>query len=150
MEVHWLLESAIGSHGPICKGTSICFLTSPLLFYPPPVHMYSLPSPLYHLQGLHLKADDFHTWWSDDFLNVDSLEVNDFCSPPHHLDLNSIGQATDTSGQIHMTLRPSVITWIPIYGRLGTRRLGTVTLCISFVDWPSQGSLEYSLWISLR
>jgi hypothetical protein len=29
---------------------------------------------------------------------------------------------------------PSAITWTPIYGRLGTRRLGTVTLCISFVD----------------
>jgi hypothetical protein len=24
--------------------------------------------------------------------------------------------------------------WTPIYGRLGTRRLGTVVLCISFVD----------------
>jgi hypothetical protein len=27
----------------------------------------------------------------------------------------------------------SPIMWIPIYGRLGTRRLGTVFLCISFV-----------------
>jgi hypothetical protein len=34
-------------------------------------------------------------------------------------------------------------------GRLGTRRFGTVFLCISFVVWPSQGSLERSLWISL-
>jgi hypothetical protein len=38
-----------------CKGTSVCFITSPLLSYSPPVHMYSLSSPLYHLQGLHLK-----------------------------------------------------------------------------------------------
>jgi hypothetical protein len=32
------------------------------------------------------------------------------------------------------TTAPSAITWISIYGRLGTRRLGTVILCISFVD----------------
>jgi hypothetical protein len=38
-----------------CKGISICFLTSPLLSYSPPVHMYSLSSPLYYLQGLQLK-----------------------------------------------------------------------------------------------
>jgi hypothetical protein len=31
------------------------------------------------------------------------------------------------------TMAPSSITWIPIYGRLGTRRLGTVILSISFV-----------------
>jgi hypothetical protein len=32
------------------------------------------------------------------------------------------------------TMVPSTITWTPIYGRLGTRRLGTAFLCISFVD----------------
>jgi hypothetical protein len=32
------------------------------------------------------------------------------------------------------TTAPSAVTWIPTYGRLGTRRLGTVLLCISFVD----------------
>jgi predicted aspartyl protease len=31
-------------------------------------------------------------------------------------------------------MAPSAITWIPIYGRLGTRRLDTVVLWISFVD----------------
>jgi hypothetical protein len=56
-------------------------------------------------------------------------------------------------------MAPSAVTWTPIYGRLGDRRLGdrrlgdrrlgTVIPCISFVDWPSQGSLEHSLWISL-
>jgi hypothetical protein len=38
-----------------CKGTSVCFLTSSLLYYSPPVYIYSLSSPLYHLQGLHLQ-----------------------------------------------------------------------------------------------
>jgi hypothetical protein len=28
----------------------------------------------------------------------------------------------------------NITTWTPIYGRLGTRRLGTAFLCISFVD----------------
>jgi hypothetical protein len=32
------------------------------------------------------------------------------------------------------TMVPSAITWTPIYGRLGDRGLGTVILCISFVD----------------
>jgi hypothetical protein len=29
------------------------------------------------------------------------------------------------------TTAPSTVTWMPIYGRLGTRRLGTAFLCIS-------------------
>jgi hypothetical protein len=45
----------------ICKGTSVCFFTSPLFSYSSPVHMYSISSPLYHLQGLHSKADDLRT-----------------------------------------------------------------------------------------
>jgi hypothetical protein len=32
------------------------------------------------------------------------------------------------------TTAPSAITWTLIYGRLGTRRLGTIILYISFVD----------------
>jgi hypothetical protein len=40
---------------PNCKGTSIHFLTSPLLYYSPPVHMYSPSSPLYHFQGPYLQ-----------------------------------------------------------------------------------------------
>jgi hypothetical protein len=31
------------------------------------------------------------------------------------------------------TMAPSAVTWTPTYGRLGTRRLGTVILGISFV-----------------
>jgi hypothetical protein len=37
-----------------CKGTSVRFLTSPILAHSPPVHMYSLHSPLYHFQGPYL------------------------------------------------------------------------------------------------
>jgi hypothetical protein len=39
---------------PICKGTSIRFLTSPIFSHSPHVHMYSPSSPLYHLQGSYL------------------------------------------------------------------------------------------------
>jgi hypothetical protein len=39
----------------LCKGTSIHFLTSPILSHSPPVHMYFPSSPLYHLQGPYLK-----------------------------------------------------------------------------------------------
>jgi hypothetical protein len=46
-------------------------------------------------------------------------------------------------------MAPPGVTLMPIFGRLGTRRLGTGSLSISFVVWPSQGSLECSLWISL-
>jgi hypothetical protein len=34
-----------------CKGTSVRFLTSPIISHSPPVHMYSPSSPLYYLQG---------------------------------------------------------------------------------------------------
>jgi hypothetical protein len=42
-----------------CKGTSVRFLTSPLLSHFPPVHMYFPYSLLYHLQGLYLKPTTF-------------------------------------------------------------------------------------------
>jgi hypothetical protein len=38
----------------ICKGTSVRFLTSPIFSHSPPVHIYSLSSPLYHFQGPYL------------------------------------------------------------------------------------------------
>jgi hypothetical protein len=38
----------------VCEGTSVRFLTSPILSHSPPVHMYSLYSPLYHFQGPYL------------------------------------------------------------------------------------------------
>jgi hypothetical protein len=62
--------------------------------------------------------------------------------------LRSTGQASDALGQVCVTLQHPPTIWIPIYVRLGTRRLGTVILCILFVVWPIQGSLEHSLWSS--
>jgi hypothetical protein len=55
------------------------------------------------------------------------------CPPPllpqqHQTSLGHIGTGPRDA------MAPSAITWAPIYGRLGTRRLGTVILCISFVD----------------
>jgi hypothetical protein len=38
-----------------CKGTSVHFLTPPILSHSPPVHMYSPFSPLYYLQEPYLK-----------------------------------------------------------------------------------------------
>jgi hypothetical protein len=99
-----------------CKRTSIYFLTS-------------APSP-----GTTPKADDFHAQWSEDFLDVDSPEVNDFCFSP------SLGpeQHQMSHGCLRTspcdTMAPSAITWTPIYERLGDRRFGTVIFCISFVD----------------
>jgi hypothetical protein len=75
---------------------------------------------------------------SDDFPEVNSLDVVDFPCPPllipqlHQMTLRCIGTG------MHDTMAPSAVTWTPIYGRLGTRMLSTVTLCISFVGWPSQ------------
>jgi hypothetical protein len=94
--------------------------------YPP---LTSVPFP-----GITPKADDFYTRQSDDFLDVDSPKVVDLRSPP------SLGPEWHWTSRGHIgtgprdTTVPSAITWTPIYGRLGARRLGTVTLCISFVD----------------
>jgi hypothetical protein len=43
-------ELAVGAAS--CKGTSVRFLTSPILSHSPPVHMYSPSSSLYYSQGL--------------------------------------------------------------------------------------------------
>jgi hypothetical protein len=39
----------------VCKGTSVRFLTSPILSHLLPIHMYSPSSPLYYLQGSYLR-----------------------------------------------------------------------------------------------
>jgi hypothetical protein len=49
------VDNPSASEAPWCKGTSICFLTSPILSHSLPVHMYSPSSPLYYLQGPYLK-----------------------------------------------------------------------------------------------
>jgi hypothetical protein len=54
-------QAALVIHPHKCKGTSVHFLTSPILSYSPPVHMYSTSSPLYYLQGLHSKTDNLRT-----------------------------------------------------------------------------------------
>jgi hypothetical protein len=108
-------------------------LSSPILPYSPLPHMYfphtSVPSPGTTLKGRQLSHSQ-----SDDFPEVDPLNVVDFPCPPlllpqqHQTSLGCIGTGPRD------TTAPSAITWTPIYGRLGTRRLGTVVLCISFVD----------------
>jgi hypothetical protein len=54
----WVEAAEVGGKSEVictmCKGTSIRFLTSPILAHSPPVHMYSLHSPLYHFQGPYL------------------------------------------------------------------------------------------------
>jgi hypothetical protein len=91
-----------------------------------PLFICTSPIPLYHPQGPHSKADNFP--------EVDSPNVIDF--PCHHLLLPQ--QHWTSLGRIGTGLRdtmvPSAITWTPIYGGHGTRRLGTVILHISFVD----------------
>jgi hypothetical protein len=42
-----------------CKGTSVYFLTSPILSHSTLVHMYSPSPPLYQFQGPHLKPMTF-------------------------------------------------------------------------------------------
>jgi hypothetical protein len=80
------------------------------------------------------KANNFQAQWPNDFPEVDSPIVVDFPCPhllipqQHQTHLGCIG-----TGPCDATA-PSTITWTTIYGRLGTRRLGTVFLCISFVD----------------
>jgi hypothetical protein len=68
-----------------CKGTSVLFLTSPLLSSPPlpspplsspPVHMY-IPNTFVPSPGTIPTADNFHTQRSDDFPKVDSPNVVD-------------------------------------------------------------------------
>jgi hypothetical protein len=53
IDIEWAKLNNIPTH-PLCKGTSVRFLTSPILSHSPPVHMYSLSSPLYHFQGPYL------------------------------------------------------------------------------------------------
>jgi hypothetical protein len=51
-EINWQTKDVKMSR--CCKGTSVCSLTSPILSHFLPVHMYSLSSPWYYLQGPYL------------------------------------------------------------------------------------------------
>jgi hypothetical protein len=78
-EIDTLIEEALATS--CYKGTSICFLTSPLISYSPPVHMYFPP----HL--CTISRDHTQSWWlsyskSDDFPDIDSLKVVDFLPLP--------------------------------------------------------------------
>jgi hypothetical protein len=50
-KVNWKPLLLVSKLCRTCKGTSVCFLTSPILSHSPPVHMYSPSSPLYYSQG---------------------------------------------------------------------------------------------------
>jgi hypothetical protein len=52
-------SSASLSNREHCKGTSVHFLTSHILSHSPHVYMYSPSSPLYYLQGSHLRPMTF-------------------------------------------------------------------------------------------
>jgi hypothetical protein len=88
----------------------------------------SVPSP-----GTTLKSQQPSYPNTDDFPEVDTPDAIDFPHPPllvpqpHQMCLRCIGTGPCD------TVAPSAIMWIPIYGRLGIRRLGTVILSISFV-----------------
>jgi hypothetical protein len=135
---HWL---HVRGHPSV----SLPSLSSPPLSSPPlssptltPVHMYIPPLSVPSL-GAKL--------WKPTALRPQKHRL---LSSTFHLPLPLLPLNLWTgSGRIGIgpcdTTVPSAITWMPICGRLGTRRLGTAFLCISFVDWPSQGSLEHSL-----
>jgi hypothetical protein len=148
-----------------CKGTSVHFLTSPLLSYSPPVHMY-FPLHLCAISRDHTQSRQLSypmVWW----LSRGRLTRCRRLSAPSSTRTSAASDKPrthwDRSVWHYGTL---AITWIPIYGRLGTRRLGTVILCISFVardlrafsldfPWLSKccilylPSFIYLLWISL-
>jgi hypothetical protein len=97
-----------------CKGTSVHFLTYPLLsYYPPhlPLSICILPIPLYHLQGPHSKADDFRIQSPMTF----QKSTHQMSSTSHALlrsYLSRIGRASDALGQVHVTLQHP----LPLHG----------------------------------
>jgi hypothetical protein len=119
-----MVTNAVSGH------PSISLPQSPLLLSPSTTCIS--PTPLQCL-GTIPKADDFHTQRSNDSPEVDSPNVINFWPPPllvpqeHQTSLRRIGTCPCD------TMAPSTVMWIPIYGRLGTRRLGTVILSISCV-----------------
>jgi hypothetical protein len=128
--------------GSSCKETSIYSLTSPAsnpfqscLYVFPMVSVHIWPYP-HHSNSLAIINDSYwysNIWW--------------FCWLRHNqgqcLTIAHIGIVS------HDPMAPSDAHWTSIFGRLGTRRLGTVISTISSVVWSSQGSLECSFWISL-
>jgi hypothetical protein len=119
-------------------------LSSPTL----PLFICILPTPLYHLQGPHPKANDPCIQSPTTF----QISTHRESSTSHSFHPLVPQQYRTYLGRIRIgpcdTAAPSTVTWKANYGRLGTGRLGTVITSIYFVVRPSQGSLERSLWIS--
>jgi hypothetical protein len=88
----------------VCKGTSVRFLTSSLLSYSPPVYIYFLSSPLYHLQGLHLQPTTSIPM-AQRLPRRRPTESRRLPSPSHRSDLNSTARVADALGQVRVTLR---------------------------------------------
>jgi hypothetical protein len=89
-----------------CKGTSVHFLTSPLLsYYPPhlPLSICILPIPLYHLLGPHSKADDFCIQSPTTF-QKSTPRTSSTSRVLLRSCLSFIGQASDAFGQVCVTL----------------------------------------------
>jgi hypothetical protein len=86
-----------------CKGTSVRFLTSPLLSCSPLVYMY-IPHTFVSSPGTTPKADNFRiqspmTFWMSTH-RKSSTSRSFLCSY-----LNSIGCASDALRQVHVTLQ---------------------------------------------
>jgi hypothetical protein len=98
------------NHSRYCKGTSVCFLTSPILPYSPLLSICTFPIPLHHLQGPHSKADDFHTHNQTTFQKSTHRLSSTSCVPLC-LYLSCIGLASDALGPVRMTLRHPPPSW---------------------------------------
>jgi hypothetical protein len=94
------------------------------------------PTPRYYIQGPHSKANDFHTQSPITFQKSTHWMSSTSCAAHISAASDEPKMYCDRSAWRYGTLCHHM------YRRLGTRRLGTVILCISFVYWPSQGSLE--------
>jgi hypothetical protein len=87
----------------VCKGTSVHFLTSPILSHSTLVHMYSPLPPLYQFQGPHLKLMSFRPDSPMTF-QKSTHQLLSTSHVPLHSYLSSIGPTYDTLGQACVTL----------------------------------------------
>jgi hypothetical protein len=113
----------------VCKRTSVRFLT-PLSSPTLPLFICTLSPHLCIISRDYTQGPTTFTlivWqlcrsWLPDV--IDFLTPHLLLPQQHRMDLGCIG-----TGPRDATA-PSTITWTTIYGRLGTRRLGTAFLCI--------------------
>jgi hypothetical protein len=110
-------------------------ISLPLLSSPTLPLFICTPSPhLCTISRDYTQSQQLPHQWPNNFPDVDSPEADNF-HPPSSLgpEQHWMSRRRIRTGP-HDTMAPSAITWTPIYERLDTRRLGTVVLCISFVD----------------